>query len=66
MGASRFKSGDLVQLKDGGPIMTVSDPKYRGDIWVRCQWMSGETVNHGIFGAEELHPASLARQETGR
>ena len=39
MPEQRFKTGDQVQLKSGGPIMTVE--KYAGENTVTCIWFEG-------------------------
>jgi len=39
MPSQRFKTGDEVQLKSGGPIMTVE--KYSGEHMVVCIWFEG-------------------------
>lgn len=38
--ANAFKEGDVVQLKSGGPHMTVTDiaPDMAGDMKVYCTW----------------------------
>lgn len=63
--ANDFKTGDIVQLKSGGPKMVVAksttektleipeielDP--RGS--VRCQWFSGSKLQEGWFDPESL------------
>ena len=53
--ADKFKHGDLVKLKSGGPAMTVdwtpSDPdsigRPHGDY--RCIWFKGATKESGRF-----------------
>ena len=51
---AKFKVGDIVQLKSGGPSMTIShlssgdDPKYS------CTWFNGKKLEHGQFLEETL------------
>jgi uncharacterized protein YodC (DUF2158 family) len=53
--AVNFKKGDIVQLKSGGPAMTVEDPKvYSGD--VACVWFAGAKREHANFDPEALIP----------
>lgn len=50
---TKFKIGDVVNLKSGGPDMTISDFKDYG-VGVICQWfMSGE-LRRGVFNPDEL------------
>jgi uncharacterized protein YodC (DUF2158 family) len=59
-----IKSGDLVVLKSGGPIMTVDtvntdifdDNKITG---VLCVWFVGEKLERVRFDHRALEPASL-------
>jgi uncharacterized protein YodC (DUF2158 family) len=45
---SQFKTGDIVQLKSGGPKMTVSEvSELTGD--VHCQWFAGSKLSRGRF-----------------
>jgi uncharacterized protein YodC (DUF2158 family) len=48
----RFKVGDQVQLKSGGPVMTVemkiNDRSYR------CQWFAGKNLETGVFAPDSL------------
>jgi len=50
--AQKFKSGDLVELKSGGPTMTVdldwSDGTYQ------CTWFAGAKHNRANFNGETL------------
>jgi len=46
MSKTEFKVGDLVQLRSGGPTMTVSSI-YAGD--VRCKWFGGKKLESGSF-----------------
>lgn len=49
--ANSFSPGDLVQLKSGGPPMTVS--KITGDDYVetgyRCEWFRGAAKENSHF-----------------
>jgi len=53
-----FKPGDIVQLKSGGPKMTVqkeetSSPRAdEGRCW--CKWFAGAKLERGSFHEEEL------------
>jgi uncharacterized protein YodC (DUF2158 family) len=55
----KFKTGDIVQLKSGGPNMTVKDvgdatfgkPEYI------CQWFGGRKLEQGIFPQDSLELA---------
>ena len=62
----QFKPGDVVQLKSGGPAMTVGG-KVAEDS-VRCHWFDGATAMTEIFPAaairlyEGLKPAAGVRR----
>jgi uncharacterized protein YodC (DUF2158 family) len=50
-----FKVGDVVQLKSGGPDMTVAEASSVGDkdhVW--CQWFGGRKLERGRFPAASL------------
>lgn len=60
---TKFKQGDIVQLKSGGPKMTVSDPDsgLTGNIIrVDCQWFSGAKLNRGSFAEDVLEAVDLS------
>lgn len=48
-----FKVGDIVQLKSGGPHMTVADADKSQ---IRCQWFAGKKMEHGYFPSESIEP----------
>lgn len=56
MSQPTYKIGQLVELKSGGPVMTVSEPKTY-DYQVACQWFSGRKLESGQFPPESLKPA---------
>ncbi len=59
MPEEKFKVGDVVILKSGGPKMTVEDVE-AGDTIV-CQWfVDGKKLEYGSFPAD-----SLERAESG-
>jgi uncharacterized protein YodC (DUF2158 family) len=47
-----FKEGDVVQLKSGGPKMTVKTMHTDGDVY--CQWFSGSKLQDGYFKPHSL------------
>ena len=56
MSNSSFKVGDVVQLKSGGPIMTVESSHTQSDGSVGVRWFAGDTVKYHAFKAEMLEP----------
>ncbi len=53
----QFQIGDIVQLKSGGPRMTVKDTsKFTTDADVYCQWFAGSKLESGHF-----HPSTIVR-----
>ena len=57
----RFKTGDLVQLKSGGPIMTVTSVDVVTD--VSTSWFAGKKLERGTFPYDALSPADEAEPE---
>jgi uncharacterized protein YodC (DUF2158 family) len=57
---TKFKTGDLVKLKSGGPIMTVSShseqTQYNSEHY-RCDWFAGKKLDSGNFKPDQLEPA---------
>jgi len=52
---AKFKVGDIVQLKSGGPKMTCTnpDPSYHvGE--VECKWFAGGKQQSGYFPKDAL------------
>lgn len=49
--ANKFKPGDLVELKSGGPVMTVERVNniHSGEITYSCSWFAGAKDSHKIF-----------------
>jgi uncharacterized protein YodC (DUF2158 family) len=56
--ADNLKPGDVVQLKSGGPLMTVQGDGYgnSGDL-VLCMWFDGAKQVTGTF-----HPSMLEKE----
>lgn len=56
--AASFKPGDIVQLKSGGPAMTISElPTDYGGNWTgkyRCEWFKGASNERAVFEEETL------------
>lgn len=54
--AAKFKPGDIVQLKSGGPSMTVAEEsKYDRGEYI-CIWFKGASKEKGSFVADILKP----------
>ena len=51
-----FKIGDVVQLKSGGPQMTIKDigAYETGDKYVKCVWFVGTETSWENFSPEVL------------
>ncbi len=49
-----FKVGDVVQLKSGGPDMTVSRIDMSDKNTLYCAWFGGRKLEHGNFKFEML------------
>jgi uncharacterized protein YodC (DUF2158 family) len=70
-GEVEFEIGEVVQLKSGGPDMTVAKinrPMLSGmdddRITVRCQWFGGRKLESGVFDVDELvRPGSAEKKE---
>lgn len=55
----QLKTGDIVQLKSGGPKMTVRDVEQTR---VYCQWFAGSKLESGGFPVDSVEPASLEKK----
>ncbi|QTE37218.1 DUF2158 domain-containing protein [Mucilaginibacter gossypii] len=47
----KIESGDVVQLKSGGPKMTAES---HGNSGWHCKWFDGTDLKHGTFFAKSL------------
>lgn len=59
--SSSFKVGDIVQLKSGGPEMTIqrTPEKEKGiNSYYTCQWFAGKKLESGNFPADSLKPVT--------
>ena len=52
---AQFKVGDVVQLKSGGPKMTVNTVLSLER--VKCTWFEGSKQVEGVFGQDALQKA---------
>jgi len=54
---TKFKVGDIVRIKSGGPDMTVHsehENSMTGTITYKCQWFAGKKLESGVFPPESL------------
>jgi uncharacterized protein YodC (DUF2158 family) len=56
--AQKFKIGDIVQLKSGGPEMTVQSLPASNSTTYRCQWFAGKKLESGPFPEESIKPVA--------
>ncbi len=53
--SSKFSIGDIVQLKSGGPKMTIKKVTEGFDEEpIQCQWFSGSKLQNGWFRPESI------------
>lgn len=50
-----YKGGDLVQLKSGGPPMTIQEWSESQKKWL-CVWFKGASQDRGYFTEASLQP----------
>ena len=52
--AAKFAPGDIVQLKSGGPAMTVSKVNEGKANTYTCEWFKGASNERAAFGEDTL------------
>lgn len=54
--AAKFSSGDIVQLKSGGPAMTVANvvPGMGNSTGYQCEWFRGASKERAHFAEDTL------------
>ncbi len=58
--ANKLKIGDIVQLKSGGPEMTVQREPSELNNYYTCQWFAGKKLESGTFKEDSLKPVKPA------
>lgn len=53
MKKKEFSVGDIVQLKSGGPKMSVNGVSGDGES-ILCKWFTGSKLSQGYFAPETL------------
>lgn len=59
--ARRYKTGDIVILRSGGPDMTVKGYSMDGEL--HCQWFAGNKLNAGYFDPDSVEPSAEPGEE---
>jgi uncharacterized protein YodC (DUF2158 family) len=59
----RFKKGDLVQLKSGGPPMTVDEPLLAHNFKTRVKWFAGAKMDSADVDPEALQSYVLPEKK---
>jgi len=63
--AEKLKEGDQVQLKSGGPVMTIVNPGgFTG--WPVCNWFEGDKLKMSSFPPDALTKVPGAEEQPGR
>lgn len=58
-----FKSGDVVRLKSGSPLMTVEKNNYnQKENECRCQWFRDDEVRYAVFNSNMLELKTKSRK----
>lgn len=57
-----LKLGDTVQLKSGGPIMTLGKETSSGSGAFSCNWFDDGAVKQAVFYAEQLKKAEPGKR----
>jgi uncharacterized protein YodC (DUF2158 family) len=52
----KYKTGDIVRLKSGGPSMTVEEITGMLQDHLECHWFAGDKLNFGIFHLDAVEP----------
>jgi uncharacterized protein YodC (DUF2158 family) len=60
---AELKVGDVVQLKSGGPKMTIANTK-SNPAGILCTWFDDAEVKSSRFPAAALEPAKKAAKKT--
>ena len=62
--ANPFKIGDVVRLKSGGPLMTISNTQQKEPHYSSlCIWFDGQTVCSSDFNAPMLVKVTIAETD---
>ena len=55
---AKFKPGDLVKLKSGGPVMTVDTVEDSFVVGYWCEWFAGKKLDRANFSETSLLAAT--------
>ena len=59
--SAEFKDGDVVQLKSGGPLMTIKWMERESDgIAIYCEWFDGKKLMGGKFRSASVEKSAAS------
>lgn len=61
---SKFKKGDLVKLKSGGPVMTI-DTVIESDNLASCKWFHNGEIKTHLFNLDALEESQSSNSSGG-
>lgn len=53
--SEKYKSGQIVKIKSGGPDMTIKEFSNYESEYI-CQWFAGKKLEQGYFPEDSLEP----------
>jgi uncharacterized protein YodC (DUF2158 family) len=60
MPSEQFKVGDVVQLKSGGPLMTIVADEGSGNFF--CRWFNGGQIDQSAFPSTALRKEAESKK----
>ena len=58
---TKFKVGEIVKLKSGGPEMTIQSLPGTSNEYYYCQWFAGKKLEQGRFPTDSLERVKVEK-----